>query len=62
MAAIGATYDVPAYQPDSSYLTWSVGISGTIVPNVGVSLGYYQVDSRGGIKQDGWHGLVQFHF
>jgi outer membrane lipase/esterase len=62
MAAIGSTYDIPAYQPDSSYLTWSVGVTGTIVPNVGVSLGYYQVDSRGGIKQDGWHGLVQFYF
>ena len=61
MAAIGSTYDIPAYKPDSSYLTWSVGVSGTIVPNVGLSVGYYQVD-RSGIKQDGWHGLVQINF
>jgi outer membrane lipase/esterase len=62
MASIGSTYDVPAYQPDSKYMTWSVGVNGTIVPNVGVSLGYHQVDSRGGVKQDGWHGLVSVSF
>jgi outer membrane lipase/esterase len=62
LAAIGSTYDIPAYRPDSSYMTWSLGVSGTIAPNVGVSLGYYQVDSRGGIDQDGWHGLVSVGF
>jgi hypothetical protein len=62
MASIGSTYDVPAYQPDTIYLTWGVGVSGTIMPNVGLSLGYYAVDGRNGIKQDGWHGLVSFNF
>ena len=62
LASIGNTYDVPAYRPDSKYMTWAVGVNGTIVPNVGVSVGYHQVDSRGGIKQDGWHGLVSVSF
>ena len=62
MATIGSSYDVPAYQPDSTYLTWSVGVSGTVMKNVGLSVGYYAVDSRNGVKQDGWHGLVSVHF
>jgi outer membrane lipase/esterase len=62
LLSVGSTYDIPAYRPDSKYMTWSAGISGTIVPNVGVSLGYYQVDSRGGVDQDGWHGLISVNF
>ena len=62
MLAIGSTYDIPAYRPDSSFMTWSLGVTGKIVENVGLSVGYYQVDSRGGVKQDGWHGLVSINF
>jgi len=62
MATIGSSYDVPVYQPDSKYLTWSVGVSGIVMQNVGLSLGYYSVDSRNGVKQDGWNGLVSVHF
>jgi outer membrane lipase/esterase len=62
MAAIGSTYDIPAYLPDSSYITGAIGVNGMVMPNVGVSVGYYMVDSRGGIKQDGIHGLVTVRF
>jgi len=62
MAATGSSYEVPTFRPDSSYLTWSVGVTGMITPDIGLSAGYYQVDSRNGIKQDGWNGLISFHF
>jgi outer membrane lipase/esterase len=62
MVAIGNSYAVPAYQLDSSYITASVGVNGNIAPNVGLSLAYYYVDSRGGVKQDGLYGLVSFRF
>lgn len=62
MASVGSTYDIPAYRPDSKYMTWAVGVNGMIVEGVNLSLGYHQVDSRGGIKQDGWHGLVSVAF
>jgi outer membrane lipase/esterase len=62
MASIASAYDVPAYRPDSKYMTWAVGVNGMLVENVNLSLGYHQVDSRGGIKQDGWHGLISVSF
>ena len=62
MAAVGASYDVPGFRPDSSYITWSVGVTGMILKDIGLSAGYYQVDSRNGVKQDGWNGLLSFHF
>jgi hypothetical protein len=33
-----------------------------LAEGLNLSLGYHQVDSRGGIKQDGWHGLLSFAF
>ena len=62
MAAIGSVYDIPAYRPDTSYVTTAVGVNGMVMPNVGLTVGYYRVDSREGIKQDGIHGLVSIRF
>ena len=62
MLATGSSYDVPTYRPDSSYITGAIGVNGMIMPNVGVSVGYYMVDSRGGIKQDGLQGMVSIRF
>jgi outer membrane lipase/esterase len=62
MAAVGASYDVPAYRPDSSYITWGAGVTGRLANNISLSVSYYQVDSRNGIDQDGWSGLVSVSF
>jgi outer membrane lipase/esterase len=62
MAAIGSTYSVPTYRPDTTWVTAAVGVHGNITPAIGVSLGYYYVDSRSGIKQDGLSGLVSVRF
>ena len=62
MAAIGSTYDVPTYKPDSNYMTWGLGVSGLIVPKVGLSFAYYRVEGRSGSKEDGFWGTLSFGF
>src|SRR5688500_5667141 len=62
MVAIGSTYDVPAYRPDSRYMTAAVGVNGMIAPNVGLSVGYYMIDGRSGSKEDGFQGMVSVRF
>jgi len=62
MVAIGSTYDVPAYRPDSRYMTAAVGVNGMIAPNVGLSVGYYMIDGRNGSKEDGFQGMVSVRF
>jgi outer membrane lipase/esterase len=62
LATIGNQYDIPAYRPDSSYITWGAGVTGRLAQNVSLSVSYYQVDSRNGIDQDGWSGLVSVSF
>ena len=62
MAAIGSTYDIPAYRPDSKYMTAAVGLNGMIAPNVGLSVGYYMIDGRNGSKEDGFQGMVSVRF
>jgi len=62
MAAIGSTYDIPAYRPDSKYMTAAVGLNGMIAPNVGLSVGYYMIEGRNGSKEDGFQGMLSFRF
>lgn len=62
MAAVGSTYSVPTYAADTSYLTAAVGVNGMVTPRIGVSLGFYHVDGRSGIKQDGVNGMVSVRF
>lgn len=62
MAAIGSTYAVPTYKPDSSYLTYALGVSGLIMPRIGLSLAYYNVNGRSGTKEDGFWGTISFGF
>ena len=60
--AIGNRYDVPAYRPDSTFMTTALGVNGWIVPNVGLSAGYFRVSNRTGMKQDGANLLVSLRF
>ena len=62
MVAINTTYDVPTYQPDTSWVTTSIGVAGRLAPKVGLSLVYTRVDGRTGIKEDGFSGMVSFQF
>ncbi len=62
MLAINSTYDVPAYRPDTSYMTGSLGVNGLVLPNVALSLAYYRVSGRSGIKEDGVSGTVSIRF
>ena len=62
MLAINSTYDIPVYKPDTSYMTGSLGLNGLITPNVGLSLAYYKVSGRSGIKEDGLSGVVSVRF
>lgn len=62
MVSIGSTYDIPAYRPDTSFVTGAIGVNAMVTPGVGLSLAYYKVESRSGIKEDGVHGLVSIRF
>ena len=62
MIAINPVYDIPAYQPDTSYTTGSIGVNGLVTSNVALSLAYYKVSGRSGIKEDGIAGVVSVRF
>jgi outer membrane lipase/esterase len=62
MLAINPVYDIPAYRPDTSYTTGSLGVNGLVMPNVALSLAYYKVSGRSGIKDDGVSGVVSVRF
>lgn len=56
------SYDLPAYAPDNSYGTASVGIRGMLAERFGLSLAYYKVTGRSGIKEDGVSGMLSYRF
>jgi outer membrane lipase/esterase len=62
MVATGGTYDLPAYSPDRDFVTGAVGINGTMMERVGLSLAYYKVSGRSGIKEDGISALLSYRF
>lgn len=62
MAATGNSYDIPAYSADRDFVTTSVGVNGRIGPRLGVSLSYYNVSSRSGVKEDGIGGMLSYRF
>lgn len=60
--ATGNSYDLPAYAGDSKFMTTVAGINGMLGPNVALSLAYYKLSSRSGIKEDGVAGSVSVKF
>jgi outer membrane lipase/esterase len=62
LVAIGNRYDIPAYAPDTTFSTAAVGVNGWIVPNVGLSLAYFRVSGRSGIREDGGSAVVSVKF
>jgi outer membrane lipase/esterase len=59
--ATGNSFDVPAYMPDTSYTTLSVGIRGQI-DRFGIAAAYTTVLSRSGIRDDGATLLISYRF
>ncbi|HEY2629468.1 MAG TPA: autotransporter domain-containing protein [Usitatibacter sp.] len=58
----GNSYDIQAYNGDSSFMSYSLGIRGTVAEHVGLSLAYYAVNGRSGIKDDGVTGMLSYKF
>ncbi len=56
------SYDIPAYSPDSSFMSYSLGVRGTVAEHVGLSLAYYAVNGRSGMKDDGVTGMLSYKF
>jgi outer membrane lipase/esterase len=61
LAATGSSYDIPAYMPDTSFITMSAGIRGSF-DRLGVSLAYSTVTGRSGIRDDGVSLLLSYRF
>ena len=62
LVATGGTYDVPAYAPDKDYISGAVGINGMLMDRVGLSLAYFKVSGRSGVKEDGISALLSYRF
>ena len=60
--ATGNSYDIPAYMPDRDSVTASLGVNGYFGDHVGLSLAYYNISNRSGIKEDGFSGLLSSRF
>lgn len=55
------SYDIPAYSFDTSFITGAVGVRGRI-DRIGLSLAYYKVQGRTGLKEDGVTGMLSYRF
>jgi outer membrane lipase/esterase len=62
LVSIGSSYDIPAYAPDTSFVTTMLGVRGMVTQNVGVSLAYAKVSGRSGISDDSISGMVSIRF
>jgi len=62
MVGTGGTYDVPAYAPDRDYITGAVGINGMVMERVGLSVAYFKISGRSGVKEDGISALLSYRF
>ena len=58
----GNTYDIPAFKPDNTWVTASIGVRGKLADRVGLSVVYTGVSSRSNIKQDGVTASVSVDF
>ncbi|HET9653640.1 MAG TPA: autotransporter domain-containing protein, partial [Usitatibacter sp.] len=62
LIAIGNSYDIAAYAPDTSFITTSVGVNGLVTDRVALSVAYMRVSGRSGIQQDGVGATVSVRF
>jgi outer membrane lipase/esterase len=62
LTATANSYDIAAYKPDSSFVTSAIGVNGIIAERIGVSIAYFNVSGRSGIKEDGVYGTLSYRF
>ncbi|HYC35303.1 MAG TPA: autotransporter domain-containing protein [Usitatibacter sp.] len=62
MVAIGASYDVPTYSPDTTFWTAALGVNGWITDRVGLSVSAFTVRGRSGIDESGVNAMVGIRF
>ncbi len=60
--ATGNAYDIPAYAPDTSYVTGAVGVNARFGPRLGLAVSYFRVSGRSGTKEDGITGMLSYRF
>jgi outer membrane lipase/esterase len=60
--ATNNSYDIPAYTPDNSFVTGAIGVNGAVGEHIGVSVSYYYVSGRSGIKDNGLAGIISYRF
>ena len=62
MVAIGSRYDIPAYMPDTSFMTAAIGVRGYVWQDVGIAVSAFNVSGRSGVKENGGNLLVSVKF
>jgi outer membrane lipase/esterase len=60
--ASGNSYDIPAYVPDTSFVTAVIGIHGQFTDRIGFSLAYTNVSGRTGVDEDAITGVLSIRF
>lgn len=60
--ATGNSYDIPAFRADGRYVTTALGVNGSFGRQVGLSVTYFNVSGRSGLREDGFAGLLSYRF
>ena len=60
--ASGNSFEVPVQAPDKDYMTAAIGIHGLVMDRLGLSVSYYKVSGRSGIKEDGIGAMLSYRF
>jgi outer membrane lipase/esterase len=60
--ATGGSFDVAIAAPDKDFMTGAIGIHGLLMDRLGLSVSYYKVSGRSGIKEDGVGALLSYRF
>lgn len=62
LAAIGSSYDVPTYSPDTTFTTGAIGVNGWITDRVALSVAAFKVQGRSGIDESGANAMISVRF
>jgi outer membrane lipase/esterase len=62
LVAIGSSYDVPTYSPDTTFTTGAIGVNGWITDRVSLSVAAFKVQGRSGIDESGANAMISVRF
>jgi outer membrane lipase/esterase len=62
LLAIGSSYDVPTYSPDTTFTTGAIGVNGWISDRVSLSVAAFKVQGRSGIDESGANAMISVRF